>query len=498
MRAAAPTRRPTDEPSRQTRVSTGGNTDASAATITGTNDPALYRDERWGNFTYAIPVVNGTYDVTLHFVELYYTSGSCVGKRIFSMDVTNTVTSPDIPNLDVCSSAGGAIKALVRTISGVTVSNGVLTLKSVYGAVDDPELAAIEVTPSAVTPGPPTVTGKTPAAGATNVAIDSKVTATFSSAMDASTIGASSFTLKKSDGTAVGASVAYDAATATATLTPSSVLGTSTAYTATLAATIKGADGQALQGAPVTWSFTTAATTQTLSTVRVNAGGPAYTTTDGRAFLADQYFTGGSTNSVGSAIAGTSDPALYQNERWGNFSYAIPVVNGTYDVALHFAELFYTGSCVGKRVFSIDITQTSANPDMPNFDPCAAAGGSLKAYVKTITGVQATGGVINIKSVYGAADDPEITAVEVTPSNSQPQPGSTPQDIGEWSAPRAGRSWRCMLRCCRPATSSSSTGSPRRRTHSASGTRHRARSHRFLTRSTSSAPATSTCPTAEC
>jgi hypothetical protein len=36
-------------------------------------------------------------------------------------------------------------------------------------------------------------------------------------------------------------------------------------------------------------------------------------------------------------VSGTDDPELYETERWGNFSYAIPVSPGKYTVLLHFA-----------------------------------------------------------------------------------------------------------------------------------------------------------------
>ncbi len=76
--------------------------------------------------------------------------------------------------------------------------------------------------------------------------------------MDASTITSSSFTLKRPDGSTVAASVGYDSATGTATLTPTSVLAASTTYTARLETTIRAVDGTAL-ATPVIWSFTTAA-----------------------------------------------------------------------------------------------------------------------------------------------------------------------------------------------------------------------------------------------
>jgi hypothetical protein len=39
----------------------------------------------------------------------------------------------------------------------------------------------------------------------------------------------------------------------------------------------------------------------------------------------------------GAPVKGTDDPELYETERWGNFSYAIPVAPGKYSVTLQFA-----------------------------------------------------------------------------------------------------------------------------------------------------------------
>jgi fibronectin type 3 domain-containing protein len=426
---------------------TGGSTNASGQPIGGTSDAKLYQDERWGQFNYAIPVVNGTYDVTFHFVELYYGSvipGACAGKRVFSLDVLDTSGPPDVSNLDVCAQAGGPNIALAVTLYGVNVSDGFLNVQSVYGAADDPEVAAIEVVPSTGPPPAPTLTARTPAPGATGVSTTAPVTATFSRAMTASSIGTSSFTLTGPGG-AVAAGVAYDATTRVATMTPAAALAGSTTYTATLASTIKAQDGTPLAG-PVSWSFTTAAP-GAAAPVRVNTGGAAFTSGDGRSFLADKYFTGGSTYASTSAIGGTPDPALYQNERWGTFSYAIPVVNGTYDVKLHFVELYYgtavAGSCVGKRVFSIDLGDTPGT-DVPNLDVCAAAGGPNTALVKTISGVTVSDGFLNIQSIYGAADDPEIAAIEVVPSG--PPDAQAPTTPGNLTAAgslgRAALSWQ--------------------------------------------------------
>jgi YVTN family beta-propeller protein len=107
---------------------------------------------------------------------------------------------------------------------------------------------------------PPTVTGRTPASGATGVATSSAVTVTFSEAMDAASIGGATFELR--NGAAlVAASVSYNATTRVATLTPSAALANATTYTATVrggATGVRDVAGNAL-AADSTWSFTTAA-----------------------------------------------------------------------------------------------------------------------------------------------------------------------------------------------------------------------------------------------
>src|SRR5205807_2185444 len=156
-------------------------------------------------------------------------------------------------NLDICAVVGPNA-ALVKTISGVAVTDGVLRLQSVPGT-DNPELTAIEVVPSGPAASGPTVTRATPAGNATGVSNATTVTATFSKALNATTVNGSSFTLSPIGGTAVPATVAYNTVTNKATLTPTGALALATTYTATLAGAITASDGTSL--APVSWTFTT-------------------------------------------------------------------------------------------------------------------------------------------------------------------------------------------------------------------------------------------------
>lgn len=60
----------------------------------------------------------------------------------------------------------------------------------------------------------------------------------------------------------------------------------------------------------------------------VNCGGPAYTGVDGTTYQADKDYSGGDIYLTTHHIAHTTDETVYQSERFGNFSYAIPLSNG--------------------------------------------------------------------------------------------------------------------------------------------------------------------------
>lgn len=106
----------------------------------------------------------------------------------------------------------------------------------------------------------PTVTATSPASGATGVAAAANVTATFSEAMNASTVTPSTFTLQAGPSAPVAAAVSYDSATNVATLNPNADLAAGTVYTATVkggSSGVKDVAGNAL-AADRTWTFTTA------------------------------------------------------------------------------------------------------------------------------------------------------------------------------------------------------------------------------------------------
>ncbi|HXO05911.1 MAG TPA: Ig-like domain-containing protein [Candidatus Sulfotelmatobacter sp.] len=111
----------------------------------------------------------------------------------------------------------------------------------------------------------PTVISTNPRNGAINVPINQKITATFSQAMNPTTVmAAGTFTMAVSGvgGAAVAGTVEYVAATNTAMFAPSVSLLPSTQYTATISTSAQSATGNALAGDFV-WSFTAGTTADT-------------------------------------------------------------------------------------------------------------------------------------------------------------------------------------------------------------------------------------------
>ena len=101
----------------------------------------------------------------------------------------------------------------------------------------------------------PIVIATNPTNTATNVAINQTVNAIFSKAMDPATITTANFTLTGPGATTVTGTVAYVAASQTATFTPESNLAPSTTYTNTITTGVKDLAGNALLA--TNWIFTT-------------------------------------------------------------------------------------------------------------------------------------------------------------------------------------------------------------------------------------------------
>lgn len=128
-----------------------------------------------------------------------------------------------------------------------------------------------------------------------------------------------------------------------------------------------------------------------INPVRIAVRETPFYSADGREWLPDRYFKGGRTVARPVPVTGANEPELYQHERFGNFSYAIPVAPGRYTVTLRFAERFFgpsnpnpAGKGPGSRVFHVFCNGEAL---LKNFDIFKEAGGDNRAVIKKFTGL---------------------------------------------------------------------------------------------------------------
>ena len=74
-----------------------------------------------------------------------------------------------------------------------------------------------------------------------------------------------------------------------------------------------------------------------------------YYSNDSRWWGPDTYFKGGQLSSSDDPALGADDPEMYETERWGHFSYAIPVTPGRYVATFHFIEHRFDDAAGGKK-----------------------------------------------------------------------------------------------------------------------------------------------------
>src|SRR4051812_20570610 len=153
----------------------------------------------------------------------------------------------------------------------------------------------------------------------------------------------------------------------------------------------------------------------TLSTVRINAGGPALTDVDGNKWSADSYYTGGKVSSTTAYMQDTAKQYVFRDQRYGMSAYQIPVVNGTYSVNLLTVETVFTAA--GKRVFTVTAEgQTVAK----NVDVFKLAGGKNKAYWILFT-TKVTDGKLSL-GFKASVDNAMVSGISIQPATTTPSP----------------------------------------------------------------------------
>ena len=93
--------------------------------------------------------------------------------------------------------------------------------------------------------------------------------------------------------------------------------------------------------------------------IRISTQPTSFTDHAGNIWRPDDYYLDGRVSVASRPVSGTPDPNLFANERYGHFTYAIPVdLHGRYTLILHFAEFYFGpqapgGGGVGSRTFNV-------------------------------------------------------------------------------------------------------------------------------------------------
>jgi hypothetical protein len=154
-----------------------------------------------------------------------------------------------------------------------------------------------------------------------------------------------------------------------------------------------------------------------LKPIRISVNSSDFVDADGTHWSGDNYFIEGRTVHYENPQTGPKIPALYTGERHGNFSYAIPVADGSYTVKLHFLESFFSplipaAPCrgAGCRVFDVTCNGVMLLQD---FDIVQAASGAFQPVVREFHGLHPNGQGKLLLSFSPKVNYAEVRAIEV-------------------------------------------------------------------------------------
>jgi len=163
----------------------------------------------------------------------------------------------------------------------------------------------------------------------------------------------------------------------------------------------------------------------------INAGGNSYTSKDGTIYQSDRYYKGGVAWNSKKTVAGTDDSTLYSTERYNPIYYEFKVDNGTYEVTLKFAEVYFTKE--NQRIFNVYIQGRQVLSD---FDIVKEAKGPNKAVDRSWIITQANG-KIRVAFTNAGASYPKVDAILIKKiNNATVSSTSTPNNKPAGETPR--------------------------------------------------------------
>jgi chitodextrinase len=165
-------------------------------------------------------------------------------------------------------------------------------------------------------------------------------------------------------------------------------------------------------------------TTSAAGPIAINVGGDAT-----GSFVADAYFSGGSTYSNTATVTAPSGvpAAIFNTERYGPFTYTLPgyTPGSPWNVTLYFAETYLTAA--GQRTFDVSINGAKV---LSALDIYSAAGGANAGIAKTFAATANGSGQLVIAFTAGV-ENPKVNGIGVTAgADIDTRPPSTPSGLG--------------------------------------------------------------------
>lgn len=154
--------------------------------------------------------------------------------------------------------------------------------------------------------------------------------------------------------------------------------------------------------------------------VRIVTRDSAYYSNDSHWWSPDNYFLGGQVATRMDAAVNADDPELYESERWGHFSYAIPVTPGRYTAILHFVERRFGANreepsgpprAASTRVFNV---LCNGEVVLHDFDIAKEAGAN-RPVSKKLAGLQPNAQGKLVFEFVPVKDYATVSAIEVLP-----------------------------------------------------------------------------------